>query len=263
MYKLLAIDLDDTLLRDDVTIHPDVFKAIEELKERVEVVISTGRMYRSAVQYAEELQLNGPVISYNGALVKRAGDGKVLEEHFLQMQLAEEILEFGRIKGIYANIYIDDRLYYLGNAKLGEYYSKISRVSITPLTEEISGFEKPPTKLLFIDFDPEIIKNLEIELKARYGGETAITRSKPIFLEVVPPGISKGRALRNLVKSLSISREEVVAIGDSPNDRDMIQWAGLGVAMANAYEEIKEVADYVTRATNNEGGVKEVIDRFF
>ncbi|MEC9488059.1 MAG: Cof-type HAD-IIB family hydrolase [Halanaerobium sp.] len=263
MYRMLAVDLDDTLLQDDNTINQAVCQGIKSLDGNVEVVISTGRMFSSAVQYARELDLTGPVISYNGAMVRSAGDGQILEEHTLQPDLAREIMDFGRAKDIYTNIYIDDQLYYLGGREIADYYAGLSRVKASPLQEGLGDFRKPPTKLLFIDFSEDIIKELEDTLQSMYGGEAVITRSKPIFLEVVPPGISKRTALANLCKKRGISPSEVVAVGDSPNDKEMLQWAGMGVAMANAYDEIKDIADFITRKDNNQGGVREVIDKFF
>ena len=118
-----------------------------------------------------------------------------------------------------------------------------------------------PVNKCLMTGEPEHMAELEKELKEKYAGKLNIFRSEPFFLEIMPKGIDKAKVLRNFLPYLGITREEVICCGDGYNDKTMIEFAGLGVAMANARDEVKEVADYIT-ASNDEDGIVKVVKKF-
>jgi len=261
MYKLIAIDLDDTLLTDNKEITPATREALAEAAARgVTVTIATGRMYASAVKIARGLGLNVPIITYQGALIKNMGDGRVLYSRTLPPGAARRIYEYCRERSLHLQAYADDTLYVQEDNARVRAYAELSDVPYTVEPDFDALLSRPQTKLLIID-EPDKLDAAAAELGADIGGETYITKSKPHFLEFTHPEATKGHALRFLASHTGCAMEQTIAIGDSWNDRDMVQEAGLGVAMGNAVEALKRVADYVT-LSNNEDGVKHVIERF-
>jgi HAD superfamily hydrolase (TIGR01484 family) len=142
----------------------------------------------------------------------------------------------------------------------GRRYSFISGVKPKLVGDLLRVLDRPPIKLLAIAEEP-LLDQLSAELRPKYAGRVHISKSKPFFLEFSHPEATKGHALAALAEFYGIKREEVIAIGDSFNDLEMIEYAGLGVMVANAREELKSLADYVTKA-NNGAGVVEVIEKF-
>lgn len=261
MYRLVAIDVDDTLLNDEVQVTDATRQALTEaVKAGVTVTLATGRMFASARKIADKIGLNVPIITYQGSLIKTPFDGKVLYERSVPADAAREIHDYCRRNGLHLQLYIRDELYTTeDNAKV-QGYSKLSGV---PYIVE-SDFEKligePSTKLLAID-DPALLDRAAEELRQIVGDRVHITKSKPHYLEFMHKEGTKGHALRYLAGHVGCAIEETIAIGDSWNDHEMIEAAGLGVAMGNAVQQLKDIADYVT-LSNNEDGVKHVIDKF-
>lgn len=261
MYKLLAIDLDDTLLNDNLEITPATREALRQAADRgVTVTIATGRMYASAVNIARSLELNVPIITYQGALVKNSRDGKVLYERTVPGRIAEKVYEYCREHGLHLQVYVDDRMYVREENDKIRKYAQVSGVPYTVEPDFAALMRRPQTKLLIID-EPDRLDRIAAEFSGGDGESVHITKSKPDYLEFTHPEATKGHALRFLAQHLGYAMEQTIAIGDSWNDHDMVEAAGLGVAMGNAVEALKKVADYVT-LTNNEEGVKHVIDRF-
>jgi Cof subfamily protein (haloacid dehalogenase superfamily) len=260
-YKLIAIDIDDTLINDDKKILPGTRSSIEEaIAQGVVVTIATGRMYASAKQLAQQLDLNVPIISYQGSFVKDGQDGTVLYERSVPVDVAQELFSLSAERGYHIQAYINDELYAAEENDRLIAYCKLSNIpyKIEPDFAKLSTV--PSTKLLMID-EPEKLDILMEELQPRFGDRVHMTKSKPNFLEFVHKEGTKGDALRFLANYFGCTIDETIAIGDSWNDAEMIEAAGLGVAMGNAVPSLKEIADYVT-ASNNDEGVKQVIDKF-
>lgn len=261
MYKLLAIDIDDTLINDDKEITPGTREAlVRAMESGVTVTLATGRMYASAKQQAAKLGLNVPLITYQGSLVKNANDETVLYERAVPESAAIYLYELSKERGLHIQAYVNDRLIAAeDNEKLRD-YCRLSNVGfeIEPDLSKLAAL--PSTKLLMID-EPELLDELQTELLPIIGDRVHITKSKPHFLEFVHKEATKGHALRFLAEHIGCSMEQTIAIGDSWNDHEMIEAAGLGVAMGNAVEPLKRIADYVT-LSNNEDGVKHVVDKF-
>lgn len=261
MYKLIAIDLDGTLLTDDLTVSPGTVQAIQRAVEAGTIVtIATGRMFASAKQFAQQLEINVPLITYQGALIMDVEEKEVVYERLVSPDIAQKLVEISAEKNIHLQVYQDDILYgAVENEELVSYAEGV-KVPYTVEPDLLKLAEKGFTKALFIE-SPEVIDVLQEELKTLFGDRAHIAKSKPHFLEVTHPEANKGLALLHLAKTLGIDQSEIIGIGDNHNDKELIETAGVGVAMGNAVQEMKDIADFVT-LTNNEDGVGHVIEKF-
>lgn len=260
MYKMMTIDVDDTLLNDQRRVTEATKNALAEaIREGVKVTLATGRMFASAKQIASQVGMNVPLITYQGSLVKNLLDDQVLYERWVPSEVARYLFEYAHQNHLHIQGYYDDHLVGLEeNEKIKEY----SRVSNVPY--RIDSVEhllsKRLTKLLFFD-EPDILDVHSVQLKKVLGDSVHITKSKPYYLEVLHKEGTKGHAVQFLAQHFGCELSQVIAIGDSWNDHEMLEVAGLGVAMGNAVESLKAIAGFVTK-TNNEDGVKHVIDQF-
>ncbi|AZR72237.1 hypothetical protein BBF96_01780 [Anoxybacter fermentans] len=261
-FRMLAVDMDDTLLGKDLKITKETIKKIQLAKKAgVKVIIATGRMFISIIPFLRQLELTDPVIVYNGAMVCRLGDKKPLLHHPIPLEYARKIARRVESAGYQLNAYINDQLYVREQTPEVLRYMQRTGVNSTKVGPIGDFLEEDPTKLLVIHDNLSEIEQLKAELRSEFGDVLTITQSKPYFIEVMAKGISKGKTLAELAKGLGIAPHEVIAIGDGLNDLEMVKWAGLGVAVANAHPELKEAADYVTGSCDEEG-VAQVIDKF-
>lgn len=260
--KLVAIDLDDTLLRDDLSISGytrDVIKKVKELG--VAVTLATGRMFRSARPFAQQLGFDVPLITYQGALIKNAFSEDIIYCCPLPAETALQVIEFGRKKQIQVNFYLDDNLYVERITAKGEHYAALAKVPFCRVDDLSALLQRGnPFKCLMIESE-DVLDRYAEELREIIGDKAHITKSKPNYLEVIHPKATKEKALRELACWLNIEREQVMAIGDSYNDLEMLEFAGLSVAVANACPDVLRCASYVT-ASNNEDGVARALDEF-
>ena len=261
MYKLIAIDIDDTLINDDKEVTPATQQALEQaVAKGVVVTLATGRAYASAQAIARQTGLNVPIITYQGSLIKNLMDEKVLYERYVPKEAARKLFEYCIRRNLHLQTYIDDKLYAREeNQKLIDYTNlNRTRYYIEPDFEKL--VEQPTPKMLIID-EPDFLDEIAPELRELLGQGVHITKSKPNFLEIMHEEGTKGHALKFLAGHFGCDLSQTIAIGDSWNDHEMLEAAGLGVAMGNAIPALKEIADYVT-LSNNEDGVKHVIDKF-
>ncbi|MBO8142333.1 MAG: HAD family phosphatase [Firmicutes bacterium] len=259
--RLVAVDLDDTLLNEDLAISPRSRRAIARAqKAGIAVVLATGRMFPSARPYALSLGLTGPLITYNGAMIKTAA-GNLWWHRPVPRDVALEVLDWAQSAGGAVQCYLDDRLCVPRITEEVRYYTEIAGIpaqAVGDMRRLLS--EGEPTKMLSVG-SPEAVRAWEADLKARFGPRLAVTISKPRFVEMLRPGVSKASALAEVARRLGVDRGDVLAIGDSFNDLEMLDWAGVGVAMGNAPPEVQAAADHVVRS-NVEEGVAEAIERF-
>ncbi|GKU75977.1 Cof-type HAD-IIB family hydrolase [Paenibacillus sp. L3-i20] len=261
MYKLIAIDVDDTLLNDELIVTEGTKKAMEAaIAQGVTVTLATGRMFASAQKIASQINLNVPIITYQGALVKTLLDGQVLYERYVPIDAAKELHAYCEKNGLHLQLYVNDELYGAHDNDRIKAYSELTNIPyrIEPDTNKL--IEQPMNKLLIID-EPERLDEIALELQPLIGDRVHITKSKAHYLEFMHKEGTKGHALQFLASHLGCTMNETIAIGDAWNDREMIEAAGLGVAMGNAVDTLKALADYVT-LSNNDDGVKHVIDKF-
>lgn len=259
--KLIALDLDDTLLDHSNQISPRTREVIRQAADQgVAVTVATGRMYSSALQFAQQLALNIPLITYNGALVKNALSGEVLVHKPLAEDTARQVLALFKERGWYVQVYLDDTLYVAERNEKALYYEQLTGIRSVPVGDRLYTMGGTPTKLLALS-EPGEIKIINETVAAVFGDTLYTAVSKPNYLEMANPSVNKGKALAFLAGRLGITRQQVMAVGDSVNDLDMLEYAGLGVAMGNASERIKAVADAVTES-NDADGVAEAILKY-
>lgn len=261
MYKLIAIDVDDTLLSDELTVSEGTKRAMEAaIGQGVTITLATGRMFASAQKIARQIELNVPIITYQGALVKTLLDGQVLYERNVPGDAAKELHDYCVRHGLHLQLYVDDELYGTEDNDKIKAYSKLSNIPYRIQPDYAKLIDQPLNKMLIID-EPARLDEIAIQLAPIIGDRVHITKSKAHYLEFMHKEGTKGHALQFMAGHLGCSMDQTIAIGDAWNDREMIQAAGLGVAMANAIDSLKELADYVT-LSNNEEGVRHVIEKF-
>ncbi|MEX2462314.1 MAG: Cof-type HAD-IIB family hydrolase [Paenibacillaceae bacterium] len=260
-YKMIAIDVDDTLLNDEMQITEATKIAIAAARDQgVLVTLATGRMFASAQKIAKKLGFNVPIITYQGSLVKNLFDEKVLYERSVPLKAAQFLYNYAEKNNLHIQVYHEDKLYVKEDNQRIKDYAALSNIPYI-VAEDFNAFlKKPLTKMLYID-DPDKLDGIAIDLQKQLGSLVHITKSKAHFLEFLHPEGTKGHAVKSLAAHYGYDMAQVIAIGDSWNDHEMLEVAGLGVAMSNAVESLKQVADYVT-LSNNEDGVKHVIDTF-
>ncbi len=260
--RLLAIDLDGTLVNDRLEMDPrDVAAVKSATAAGVAVVLATGRMFTSSLRYAEPLGLTGPIINYQGAVVREIASRDVWYRCELTVEMQQRVLALAEPKGWHVNAYVDEQVFTARARPEADLYARIAMVPyevVGPLSKWVN---RDSTKMVLVDLDPADVPARMAELSAWMGDVARVTRSLDWFVEVVNPQVSKARALAMVADRLGVARTEVCAIGDNTNDEDMVSWAGLGVAMGQAPEALKAVAKYVT-GTIGEAGVAQVIERF-
>ncbi|AYJ88234.1 sugar-phosphatase [Bacillus safensis] len=263
MYKLVAIDMDGTLLNDQHMVPDEVFEAIQQAKaEGIKIVLCTGRPIGGVNRYLADLQLDQEgdyVIAYNGALVQNSHTNEVVSELTLSYDDLTSLYELSRQLDTPMH-YFDSANLYTPNRDISEYTVLESYLTKLPLkympVEEADSSMRLP-KMMYIDQPERLEKTIQAipsEVKEKY----MMVKSTDFFLEILHPDVSKGNAVKLLAKELGIPREEVMAIGDNGNDVSMLEFAGCGVAMGNAIDDVKAVADVVTKS-NNEAGVAHVL----
>jgi Cof subfamily protein (haloacid dehalogenase superfamily) len=267
-YRLLALDLDGTAIElgQMPTLH--VRQAVAAAGARgVRVVVATGRPYISARKFQAALEVDTPLICFQGALVKEViGDQSTLTAEPLPEEPLAEVIALVEQRGWEFNLYSEDFIHLARMNHPESFYERWFGLPCAPvqsLTDALMIMRDrgtAPLKGMFIG-ESALIDRLTPEIRERYGDRFAVVRSHALFSEITAPGVSKGSALAFLAHRYGIAREETIAAGDNGNDVSMIEWAGLGVAMANATPEARAVADWVAPSVA-EDGVAALIDRF-
>lgn len=258
--KLIAIDIDGTLITPDKRVTPYVKEALRYVESRgIMVTLITGRLYPTCKKYSLELNLSGPCVIYQGAMIIDPKTDEVLYEVRFSKDKALKIVRIARERDLSLNVYMDQYTFYTEKPnKYSILDAELNEVEIQIVRDIEKIIEYDPLKLMFVD-EAHIISKLEEEFSSQDGDLVAFT-SLPQFLEIVNKKATKAEALRWIADKFNIKREEVMAIGDSHNDIPMIEWAGIGVAMGNADEKVKRVADFIT-LSNREDGVAYAIEK--
>lgn len=259
--KLVAVDMDDTLLDGTLKVSPQTCEAIGKAQEQgVIVTIATGRMFVSALPFAEQLNIQAPLIIYNGGMIRHPISKEMIFHKTIEADVAGQVVELFRQRGWYLQSYINDELYVAERSEKAIYYEKFANIKAVVAGAEFYSMKHEPTKFLALA-EPHEIQQIQKVVNAEFGGNVFTATSKATFLELTHPSVNKGHALSVLAEKLTISREEVMAIGDSNNDYPMIEYAGFGVAMGNASDRVKGIAQAVT-THNNAHGVAEAIEKY-
>ncbi len=265
MYKLIALDMDGTLLREDGSISVRTQQAIADARSSgVHVVLASGRPLVGMERFLQLLALTSHedyVLSYNGALIQNVGSGKVLSRNMLSGQDARALYQLSQQLGVNIHAFSQQRgLIAPRNSR----YTEVER-SHNDLTLTLVDFSTLPDdeqilKIMMVD-EPELLANAMHHLPEEINRRYTVLLSTPYFLEFLHPDCNKGNGIAQLAGYLNIDAEAVICVGDAGNDAHMLDYAGLGVAMGNATASLKQKADYVT-FSNEEDGVAHVIEKF-
>lgn len=262
-YKMIVLDLDDTLLRDDLTISPRTKKALIDAQEMgVKVVLASGRPTYGMYDIAEELRLKDYgsfLLSFNGAKIISCRTGEELFSSTLNPETVHQLYDISRREDAWIHTYVGDLIVTEENNRFTDIEGEITGLKIVEVDNFKEAVAEPVVKVLMTE-EAEKLARVEKKLQQELGDKLSIMRSKPFFLEFLEKDVTKGSSLNHLIGRLGIRREEVIAMGDSYNDLAMIEFAGLGVAMGNAPLDIQEKADYVTD-TNMNDGVAKVVEK--
>jgi len=257
--RLLAIDIDGTLLTRDRVPHPDNIVAVRRATEAgIRVVLASGRVAASMREFSDQLGLDGAMICSNGGHVQGLGGVELLH-----LGLAEEAvditLKYADRLGIHVNAYTRNEIFFLSDSSWGEMYRRRVQSVQPKLSSSAEVRQMDVLKLILIDEPLKIPIHRAALEKLLSNHIASLTESEPEYLEVLSPAANKGFGLKVLSESLGIRQEETAAIGDYLNDLEMVTWAGIGAAVENAHEDVKEAADIVV-PSNNDGGVARFIE---
>jgi Cof subfamily protein (haloacid dehalogenase superfamily) len=255
-YRLLALDLDGTVVGPDFLVPPGLVAALAEFKRRGgRVTIATGRTFRTTGPYAEQLGVNAPLICYQGALIRDFYSGETLFHLPIPGKLAAEAAALLLERGIYVHGYVDDGLVVPYDGEETRYYRTFSSIQL-PMTVagDLPGYlrEHPPTKLLFIAGERDVGVHVA-GLQEHFVERLSISRSHAHFGELTAPGSTKGTALAWLAEHFGVPRAAVAAAGDQGNDVDMVAWSGLGMAVETAPPDLISVANVVIGKPQDNG----------
>ena len=215
------------------------------------MIVVTGRMVQSVRRALEPAALHDPVICYQGAVVVD-GDGTWLRHEPIRFELAREALVFAAGEGYSPNVYVDDELYVSSVTPEARNYAEFQHLPIHPVGDLLGWLAEPPTKLVLVG-EPEALDAVEARAKAAFEGRLYISKSLPYFLEFAADGVTKGAGLDFLASHMGFTREETIAFGDGENDVELVEWAGYGIAVENAHERVKAVADWICPSAEDEG----------
>jgi len=260
-YRLVVADIDGTLVNAAREITPPVRAAVAAAQARgVRVCLATGRIWPSARQFVEGLGADPPVILYNGAMVYDFASGEVWFRTALPLRQARDVLTILRgHPAVQPHLYVDDRVYIPAMNDTTGIYQRKDNLRTEAVGDLADWLRVDPMKILIIGDRPALDAVVRDIDRLPYSVNHVF--SEVIYLEILPPGINKGVALQAMAARLGVSREEIIAVGDNLNDLAMIEFAGVGVAMANAPEALRVRARYIA-PSNDDHGLEAVIDRF-
>jgi Cof subfamily protein (haloacid dehalogenase superfamily) len=260
--RLVALDLDGTLVGPDLTIRPRVRAAIAAVRERgVAVTIVTGRMLAAARPYALELGIDGTVVCYQGAAIFNVTTGQVVQMTPVRQDVTREVLAWAEERNVHAQCYLDDKLYVQSINAFSKRYTDLARVEphVVPSLREMFA-DRPTIKIVLVD-NPEQSEEHLAALKPLLGDRAYLTRSHVDFVEVLDPNVNKGAALAFVAGGYGATLEETLAVGDAWNDLPLLEAAGIGVAMGSGPPELLARADAVVADVAHDG-VAEALERF-
>lgn len=259
---MVAFDLDGTLVGADLTIHPRVAAAVEAMRGRgIQGCIVTGRMYRGALPFARQLHFDAPVVCYQGAAVVDPATDDVLFDTPLPNREALEVEAFARAHGLHVQLYANDRYYCERRNRFSDFYAHISGVDPVIVPSLRDRFRDSDATKACLIADREVVDEKIAALQTQLGTRAYVTRSLPVFIEVMHPRVDKGKALTFVAQRMGIGTSDVLAIGDSWNDGPLLLASGFGIAMGSAPQELRDVADAVVADAAGDG-VAEALERF-
>lgn len=265
MYKIIALDMDGTLLNSQKQMSARTKAAIHKARQQgIKVVLASGRPIEGMRQQLAELEINGKddyVLYYNGSLVENLGTGEIVHQCITDGKAAKKIARIA--KQLNVNVHAFSQIHGLitpKNSQYTEVEATINGIGITEMNFETLEDDHPIIKTMIID-EPSALDKAISALPPELFEEFTIVKSAPYFLEFLNPASNKGAGLAAVAKLLNVPAEQIISMGDAGNDIHMLQYAGLGIAMENAMDETKAVANAIT-ASNDQDGVAIAIEKY-
>jgi Cof subfamily protein (haloacid dehalogenase superfamily) len=260
--RLIALDIDGTIIGDDHEIATRTIRAVRGAMDRdVAVSLVTGRMVSSAMRFARELGLTGPIVGYQGGLIRAMPPpdsrrlGRLLMHTPLPSDVARRILAWTRDRGLDPHVNHLERFILRADDPKADDYSAFMGARAELVPDLLEAIDHPVTKVLAVG-EPPVPVEVAPEARAEFAGLADVTISHPRFLEFVAPGVSKGRAIRYLARRLRIPLAATLAIGDQWNDLEMIAEVGHGTAMPSAPPAVRATARYVAPPLEQDGAAR-------
>lgn len=264
MYKLIAMDMDGTLLTEEKIISKKTKEAIMKAKEKgIKIVLASGRPLEGIERYLEELELRSGedyVLSFNGCLVQNTVTKEIILKTTLKGSDLHYLYDISKKIGVNIHAFSKQGCITPVVTKYSELEGSINGIPVLEIDYDEIDDNEDITKVMMVD-EPNILDEAIKALPKEVYEEYTVVRSAPYFLEFLNKNGNKGVGVKALVEHLGITQQEVICMGDAGNDLHMIEYAGLGVAMENAFEEVKQVANYITKSNENDG-VAHVIEKF-
>ena len=265
--KIIALDLDDTLLKDDLTISDYTVSVLQEAVNRgIYITLCSGRTDNAILTYVRRLDIAGKqggryIIAQNGTSISDLHERKTIYMRLLDADILTHVYHSAAERGFVCEVYDASTIFVPYANEWTERDIKLSglRQKIVPLFEEFLMQGHPK---MVIPGEPDALAEFQAELQSEIGERCVIFTSKPYFLEVLPKNAGKGEALMWLAERLGIAQAETMAFGDGMNDETMIRLAGSSVAMKNGVQQIKDAAKYISEYTNDEDGVARFIEKY-
>jgi Cof subfamily protein (haloacid dehalogenase superfamily) len=260
---MIALDLDDTLLRSDLSISYRMKNSIKRAEAAgLVVVLASGRSPAAMDRFVRTLGMHkrpGYLICNNGSLILESKSGKVIYEARLPSEPALIAYRLADAEGFPVQLYDEDIMYISRSNEFADYDQKLTGLRQV-VASNFRDMVAAGCYRLVIPGDPMLLGPLESLMRTYLGDSVTLVTSKPYYLEILPAVTDKGSALAMVAEKLGIAQGETLAIGDSMNDEAMLCWAGVGVAMVNGEKQLKAVADRVTERSNDEDGAAAIID---
>jgi Cof subfamily protein (haloacid dehalogenase superfamily) len=251
--RAVATDMDRTILPSSLELSPATVRAIARVRRAgIEAIIATGRMFASTRPYALQLGITAPVICYQGALIVDPVTGEWLQHRPIDVPVALEVIAAVRREGFHMNVYVDDQLCVEKPTPEARTYAEHARLEMVVVGNFDTWLHQPTTKIVIVG-EPGALDDLEQRLRSRFDDRLFIAKSLPIFLEVASPGVSKGAALHFVCERLGIDPAATIAFGDGANDLELLEAAGLGVAVADAEPALLRIADWTVPPVGQDG----------
>jgi len=258
--KLLVLDIDGTIAGVSNEINPSVKQAVKAAQNRgVQVAIATGRMYRSALRFHQAVGSNLPLLAYQGAWIQDPVTEQLHRHWCVEPATARKLLDYfeqPELKSLLSvHFYINDHLYVREITPETEIYSARSEIEAIAVGDLRNVLDNAPTKVLALSEDTEVIDRLLGNLRQQYTpAELYLTKSVATFFEATNPAVNKGTGVRYLAEQLlGLEPAQVMTVGDNFNDLEMLEYAGIGVAMGNAPSDVQAVAQWVAPSVEQDG----------
>ena len=265
--KLVAIDLDDSLLNNELLISDRTVAAVQKAAEQnIYVVICSGRSPSAILPFVRRLDLAGTeqgryAVASNGSVVVDLHKREEIYSAKVDGDVLAQAKKAADKVGLPCQVYSSSMVYASVDNEYTRMDSKLTSVP-SEVVPDFENFVKSGFAKMMVPGDPKILVGLQKELAARFEGRAVVLISKPYFLEILPANCGKGEALEFLCGRLGINMKDVMAFGDSMNDESMIVKCGLSVAMSNGLDKIKDEAAFVTRLTNDQDGIADFVEQF-